>query len=81
MIGGIPSDAEAGSLAESLYVASLPQVKCTACSRIIPRRKHRLTMRASWRNDWEYLCPQCWYQVCQWAERFALQQMELPFQN
>ncbi len=69
---------DGNDLAAQMYVASLPMVTCTACGNRIPRRKHRMTMRASWRNQWEHLCPTCWYQVCEWASLFALQQIELP---
>lgn len=66
-------DAPADALDET-FTASLPQTTCLPCGRIIPRRRHRIVLRASWRNKSETLCPKCWATVCQWASRFALQQ-------
>jgi RNase P subunit RPR2 len=74
-------DPETGALeldAEGLWGASLPAVTCASCGKLIKRRKHRMTLRASWREETDYLCASCWYQVCRWASRFALQQMTLP---
>lgn len=73
-----PTDAEAPSFPQEMYVVSLPAVICASCGARIARRAHRMTLRASWRDRWEHLCPDCWAVVCQWAARFALQQMELP---
>ncbi len=69
------SDEEA---ARGLFQMSLPEVRCSACFHRVPRRKHRMMLRASWRQDVEYLCPDCWLGIVDWAKRFALQQMELP---
>jgi len=63
---------------QNLYVNSLPEVRCTACREKVPRRKHRVAIRASWRPAQEHLCPNCWATVCQWAVRFALDQGILP---
>lgn len=65
-------------LTESLYHNSLPEVHCSACGALVMRRRDRVTIRASWRPSVEYLCPECWKIIVQWASRFALQQMELP---
>jgi hypothetical protein len=65
------------SLAEDLFKMSLPQVECDACRRIIPRRRPRMMLRASWAKRTEYLCPNCWRKVMDWAARFALQHQEL----
>lgn len=65
------------SLEESLYKNSLPQVRCAACEQLIARRKHRVFIRASWRDASESLCAPCWTTLCQWAARFALVQGEL----
>jgi hypothetical protein len=72
------SDAPYDEITDNTYVASLPKVTCVACGVVIPRRKHRMALRASWRDSTEYLCPYDWHQVCEWATRFALQQLELP---
>lgn len=60
------------------YSASLPGAPCTACAHWIPRRTPRVQVRASWREHADLLCLSCWSAVCRWAERFALQQAELP---
>jgi DNA-directed RNA polymerase subunit RPC12/RpoP len=72
------SDDPVDLTADGFFSATLPQVKCNACGRIIARRRHRMQLRASWRDRTEYLCPQCWNMVVSWASRFALQQLELP---
>jgi hypothetical protein len=59
---------------DDIWEASLPAAKCLPCGRIIPRRQHRIMLRASWRNASETLCPECWKTVCNWASRFALEQ-------
>lgn len=69
---------EAKGLVDSLFQASLPQQTCAACHRIIPRRRPRITIRASWRPEPDHLCPQCWRVICEWAARFAHTQLELP---
>jgi len=73
----MPEHAEPSEMA-SFYQHTLPQADCTACGRIIPRRRHRIYLRASWAPKGDVLCPRCWSIVCQWASRFALQQAELP---
>jgi hypothetical protein len=73
-----PPDVTGGSLSESLFVASLPSVKCDACGRYVPRRQHRVRIRASWRDHDESICTQCWRKIMEWAARFALRQLELP---
>lgn len=73
-----PPDGTGTNLTESLFVASLPQVKCKPCGRLIARRKHRVQIRASWMAETEVLCPQCWSVICAWGAGFALQQLELP---
>ena len=62
-----------------IWEASLPAATCLPCGRIIPRRQHRIVLRASWRKASETLCPDCWGLICQWASRFALQQGALDF--
>jgi len=66
------------SLVDEMFTASLPETTCHACSRRIGRRKHRMSLRASWRGAPEALCPECWTIICRWAARFALQQLPLP---
>lgn len=74
MTFAMPDD---GSLSTNLFIASLPQAHCSACDDLIPRRKHRVAIRASWRDGPEVLCPACWWVICQWAQRFALKQLHL----
>ena len=74
----MPEDGTGTNLTERLFEASLPQVRCNACGHIIARRKPRMMLRASWRDANENLCPTCWGAFFGWAERFALQQLELP---
>lgn len=62
--------------APGLFGATLPQRTCAACKRIIPRRRHRVHLRASWRENAEDLCPECWRAICSWAARFALAQAD-----
>lgn len=71
-------DPPQGSLVDDLYVHTLPPAVCAACHGHIARRKNRVVIRASWRQQNEILCPECWGAICQWARRFALQQMVLP---
>jgi hypothetical protein len=74
----LPREDTETTLTEDLFNMSLPQVQCDACRRIIPRRKPRMTLRASWAQRMEYLCPNCWRSFTEWAAaRFALQQEEL----
>lgn len=63
---------------QAMWILTLPERNCTACTRRIPRRKHRVTLRASWRGQEDILCPKCWMSICQWAQRFALIQGILP---
>ena len=65
-------------LSDSLFQASLPQRRCAACQALVARRKPRVTLRASWRDQDETICPACWRTICAWAARFALQQIRLP---
>jgi hypothetical protein len=74
----LPFEDADSRLAQDLYTASLPKVECDVCQRTIARRKDRVTLRASWRGKWEYICPSCWRVICEWASRFALQQLSLP---
>jgi hypothetical protein len=67
------ADAPSGE-APGLFGATLPQVRCSACRRVIARRRHRVHIRASWRDSAEDLCPDCWGTICAWAARFALVQ-------
>jgi len=60
--------------APGMFGATLPQVKCSACHRVIPRRRHRVHLRVSWRESAEDLCPECWGTICSWAARFAYTQ-------
>jgi predicted RNA-binding Zn-ribbon protein involved in translation (DUF1610 family) len=78
MMAGGPTGDEDASFGGELYVAALPERSCSACGDTIARRAHRVTLRASWRAGWEYLCPNCWDVIVRWAARFALQQRELP---
>ena len=73
-----PDDARPTGLAHEMYTTSLPAVVCNSCGSRIKRRAHRMTLRASWRDRQEYLCPDCWLVVCHWAARSALQQLEPP---
>jgi hypothetical protein len=66
------------TLAQQLYEASLPKAQCSACHDPIERRQHRVTLRFSWHEDYDYLCPGCWRVIVSWASRFALEQAELP---
>jgi len=59
---------------DDIWEASLPAATCLPCGAAIPRRQHRVVIRASWRNASETLCPSCWGLICSWASRFALQQ-------
>jgi hypothetical protein len=63
---------------DAVRVGSLPNANCKACGGEIRRREHRVWIRASWHNRTDVLCPHCWRQVCEWARRFALEQLELP---
>lgn len=63
---------------DQLLLETLPARECTACDRKIARREHRMTLRASWKQSVEVLCIPCWATICQWAARFALEQLELP---
>lgn len=63
---------------DPLFAASLPGLACTACGHWIPRRVHRVWVRATWREARDNLCMRCWQTVCDWAARFALIQDELP---
>jgi hypothetical protein len=63
--------------ADSMFVVTLPQRACHVCADTIPRRRHRVIIRASWRGADETLCMKCWSTICEWARRFALQQMVL----
>jgi hypothetical protein len=67
------------TVAESLFTASLPQARCNSCRTLIQRRDHRVMLRATWRPEADVLCRDCWYTVCEWATRFCLQQIELPY--
>lgn len=78
MTFSMPAGEEARDLGGQLYAASLPAVSCNACGDRIARREHRVTLRASWRGGWEYLCPRCWQVIVGWASRFALRQLDLP---
>jgi hypothetical protein len=69
-----PESGTGANLTESLFHASLPEARCTACGRTVARRKHRVAIRCSWRPAVEILCPGCWAVICQWAVRFAQQQ-------
>lgn len=73
-----PPSGTGGSLVESLFTASLPETHCDGCGSLIMRRQPRMMLRASWRDCQESLCPGCWGAIVQWAQRFALQQLELP---
>jgi hypothetical protein len=64
---------------DKMFATTLPEVACVACRSRIGRRANRVTLRASWREATESICPECWHQVCDWAARFALSQCELPF--
>lgn len=66
------------SLLEDVFIASLPKTTCTACGDDLPRRSHRVMVRASWRPATENLCPSCWSVITEWAARFALRQADLP---
>lgn len=72
-----PSGTET-NLAENLFQASLPEASCAACGGRVERRTDRVMIRASWRPAQETLCVECWDVICEWAARFALQQLELP---
>jgi len=48
------------NLSDALFVAGLPERECASCHVIVPRRKHRVTLRFSWRGAPETLCPECW---------------------
>jgi hypothetical protein len=61
-----------------IWEASLPAATCLPCGATIPRRQHRVVIRASWHKASETLCPKCWQTICQWAARFAYQQGILP---
>lgn len=65
------------SLVDAIYTAGLPETTCSGCIRKIERRKPRVTLRASWRDNTDCLCPECWHTICAWASRFALIQTEL----
>ncbi len=72
------SDAPTGpNVSEDLRVVSLPERECSACFRTIGRRRHRVAIAASWRGVTDFLCPECWHVICQWAVRFANEQLEL----
>jgi hypothetical protein len=62
---------------DSVYLAGLPATVCRACGDQIRRREHRVSIRASWHDTTDVLCPHCWRAVCEWAKRFALGQLEL----
>ncbi len=64
------------TLSQQLYESGLPETRCSACKRTIPRRTHRMTLRPSWHDDNDHLCTSCWEVILEWARRFALQQME-----
>ena len=53
--------------------------KCTACDTQIRVLEHRVWIYATWRERHEPLCTDCWRAVCNWAQRFALNQPPLPF--
>jgi len=63
---------------EEFWRHTLPPERCRGCARVIPRRRHRVIVRASWRAENDVMCVDCWRTVCQWAARFALQQSRLP---
>jgi hypothetical protein len=73
-----PENGTGTDLTERLFEASLPQANCNACGVLIRRRQPRMMLRASWRDANETLCVTCWGAVVDWAQRFALQQLELP---
>lgn len=58
-----------------LFMMSQPAATCTACGDRIQRRQHRVWVRATWRAQRDILCPECWGVICEWAKRFALQQL------
>jgi hypothetical protein len=73
-----PFDPPQGSLVDDLYIYMLPAAACTTCNRHIARRQNRVVIRATWRQQNEILCPECWGVICEWARRFALRKAELP---
>jgi hypothetical protein len=66
------------SILERMYIASLPEVACDCCGKLVARRVNRMTLRASWRESFQYVCVPCWQSFTQWAAKFALQQLKLP---
>jgi len=64
---------------QGLLGALMPAVKCAACGMNIRNREHRVWIYATWRGQHEPLCTGCWRTICEWAARFALQQIPLSF--
>ncbi len=73
-----PESGSGANLSDSLFIASLPQRRCTPCGRLVARRRPRVQLRASWRDQDDTICTECWQTICEWAGRFALQQQSLP---
>ncbi len=72
-----PADVAKSHLVDDLFQASLPATTCNACGCAIARRERRVQIRASWRGSTEVLCAHCWDVICDWAVRFAYQQLKL----
>jgi RNase P subunit RPR2 len=68
-------------LLDQVFQASLPRTNCAACHHAIPRRTHRMTLRASWREAPETICLYCWKTICEWARRFALEQIAMDLDD
>ena len=70
----LPEDGTGSHLTDDLFSGSLPATDCSACGRLVGRREHRVKVFLSWRDSPDDLCTECWGTICQWAQRFALQQ-------